>query len=423
MKTLSMNLYLTAGCMLALSMFTGCSKGNQNNNPSNNPPAITSLSVTSGNYQTYVTISGTGFSTTAANDKVAFNGVPATILNAGSATQILVSVPLAAGTGNVTITVNGQTAKGGIFTYIPTEVAVVLAGSSNMGAVNGQGTAASFGEIDGLAIDASGNVYVGDQFNNLIRAITPQGLVTTLAGSGSVGLANGIGTAASFSQPSGVATDSNGNVYVADTGNGSIMEITSNGQVSTITDSSGVHKTYGHPYYMATDLHNNVFFCDQGGSVIREITSAGMISTYFTASGSFNGFYGLAIDKSGNIYGCDDSGNEIDKVSNGVMSVFAGNASIIGGGLNGTGGAASFSAPYGLTISAAGNLFIMDRGNQDIREVTSAAVVTTFAAGGGGFYEGPVNMVSFAGQTAIMVDASNSLYIADGHAIRKISVQ
>jgi len=106
-----------------------------------------------------------------------------------------------------------------------------LAGSGSGGSADGTGTAASFYRPRGVAVDGSGNVYVGDRSNHLIRKITSAGVVTTLAGSGSQGSANGTGTAASFNNPSGVAVDGSGNVYVGDRSNHLIRKITSAGVV------------------------------------------------------------------------------------------------------------------------------------------------------------------------------------------------
>jgi sugar lactone lactonase YvrE len=422
------DLYHFLGFWMVLTLvnfISGCSKGGSNPKPANNTSAatITSLSVSSGPYFTNVTITGTGFSSTAANDHVFFNGVAATFIVVSS-TSIQTSVPLAAGTGPVTVTVNGKTATGPTFTYQTAEVVTLFAGGGSGTSTNGTGTAASFSSILALAADISGNVFVADQGNNLIRKITPAGVVTTFAGSGSAGSTDGTGTAASFNVPSGVATDAAGNVYVADKGNGFIRKITPGGQVSTLTvNGTGKQVSYGSPDYVVVDGNNNVFFTDLAGTVIREISPSGEVTTAYTEGVSSNGIYGMVLDKTGNFFTIDESDNQIDKISSGSLTVFAGNGSLIGGAIDGTGKSASFYQPWGLAIDANGNLFVNDRGNSLIREITPAAVVTTFAGRDGANYVGPVNFVNLAGLDGITVDPAGNLYVAENGIIRKISFQ
>jgi streptogramin lyase len=161
----------------------------------------------------------------------------------------------------------------------PGGVVSTLAGGGPCCATNGTGTAASFGNPNGVAVDTSGNVYVADYSNNLIRKITPGGVVTTLAGSGAQGSANGTGTAASFYQPEGVAVDSCGNLYVADTKNNLIREITPGGVVTTLagsvspgsTNGTGTAASFYFTAGVAIGTTGNVYVADEGNYLIREI--------------------------------------------------------------------------------------------------------------------------------------------------------
>ncbi|MDP6772479.1 MAG: Ig-like domain-containing protein, partial [Anaerolineales bacterium] len=163
---------------------------------------------------------------------------------------------------------------------IPPEVKT-LAGSGSIGSADGTGTAASFKYPEGLAVDFIGNVYVADTWNHLIRKITPAGVVTTLAGSGYEGSANGTGTAASFRLPSGIAVDGSGNVYVADHTNNRIRKITSAGVVTTLAgsgsegsaDGTGTAASFYYPAGVAVDGSGNVYVAGHGNHLIRKIAT------------------------------------------------------------------------------------------------------------------------------------------------------
>jgi streptogramin lyase len=163
-----------------------------------------------------------------------------------------------------------------------------LAGlSGTPGATDGRDTSARFNLPESVAVDASGNLYVADNGNNLIRKIAPDGTVSTLAGSGQVGSGNGQGTAASFNSPFGIAVDPSGNVYVADSGNNLIRKISPAGAVTTIAGSgvkgagnaTGVTASFNTPSGVAVDAAGNVYVADENNNLIRKITAAGVVST------------------------------------------------------------------------------------------------------------------------------------------------
>ena len=415
--------YQVSVFLLLSALFQSCSKSSSNPNPANTGPSvtITSLSVTSGDYTTPVMIKGAGFSTTIADDKVFFNGVQATVETASSPV-IYTTVPLAAGTGNVTVTVNGATATGPAFTYQVTEVATLLAGGGGPGSSNGTGSAASFSQTIALAADGSGTVYVADQLNEVIRKITPTGLVTTFAGSGTAGYADGTGTAASFSYPSGVATDAAGNVYVADKNNGYIRKITTNGTVSTLTvDGSGNPLAYGNPYYITLDASGNIFFSDNQGSIVRELSTTGIVTTVYNGTATDLTIFGLAVDKSDNVFIAD--GMQVDKITAGSIAEFAGSDSMLGGDINGTGTAASFYGIWDIAIAGNNNIYVLDTGNEDIRMITPAAVVTTFGGQDPANFTGPVNVVRFGAYKSIAADNSGNFYVGGNYSILKVSMQ
>jgi DNA-binding beta-propeller fold protein YncE len=323
-----------------------------------------------------------------------------------------------------------------------------LAGTvGTQGSADGTGSAASFYTPAGIAMDAGGNLYVADAYNNTIRKITSAGVVTTLAGTaGSFGSTDGTGSAASFRWPYGIAVDASGNAYVADTGNNTIRKITSAGMVTTLagtagrsgsTDGTGSAASFDDPEGIAVDASGNVYVADYGNDTIRKVTSAGVVTTLAGNAGtqgstdgtgsaaSFDYPQGIAVDASGNIYVADSYNNAIRKITSaGVVTTLAGTAGVWGS-TDGTGSAASFHLPQGIAVDASGNIYVADYGNDTIRKITSAGVVTTLAgtAGVWGSTDGTGPAASFAYPGGITVDASGNDYVADtwNDTIRKIT--
>ncbi|MBI4882639.1 MAG: hypothetical protein HY826_01135 [Actinobacteria bacterium] len=289
-----------------------------------------------------------------------------------------------------------------------------------------------FDDPTGVAVDGVGNIYVADRLNNRIRKITPTGIVSTLAGQTAAGSANLTGALASFNFPEGVAVDNKGNVYVADTANFLIRKITPLGLVSTLAgstlsagfqDATGTSALFASPRGLAVDTAGNVYVADQNNNRIRKITPAGVVTTLAgqTASGSADGTgaaaqftdpRGVAVDSAGNVYVADAGNNLIRKVTAaGVVTTLAGSTA---GFLDGTGAGAQFNAPFGVAVDASGNVYVTDQGNARIRKVTAAGVVTTLAGTSPASYaDGVGTDARFSNPRGIAIDTSGTIYIGD----------
>jgi sugar lactone lactonase YvrE len=286
----------------------------------------------------------------------------------------------------------------------------------------------------GVAVDSTGNVYVADYNNNRIRKITSAGVVTTLAGSGTAGFADGTGAAAQFNTPAEVAVDSAGVVYVADRMNHRIRRITPEGLVSTLAGSgtagfangTGTAAQFNYPWGITLDSAGNVYVGDTMNHRIRKITSAGVVST-LAGSGTagfadgtgtdaqFNYPRGIALDSAGNVYVADGTNNRIRRITSaGVVTTLAGNKYV--GFANGTGTAAQFNRPNGITLDSAGNVYVGDTMNHRIRKITSAGVVSTLAGSGTqGSLDSIPTVAKFDYPYGLAVDSEGNVYVADGN--------
>lgn len=318
-----------------------------------------------------------------------------------------------------------------------------LAGSPAPASVDAVGTSARFSFPTSVAVDRNGNVHVTDLLNHTIRRITSLGIVTTYAGTpGLPGSANGIGRAARFSSPSAIAVDSDGSLYVADTGNHTIRKISVVGNVSTLAGTAGLAGSangagatarFDRPSGIAVDSAGNVYVSDTYNHTIRKITSTGVVTTLAGTAGLFGQVDGsgsavrfnfpgaLAVDTSLNVYVADQD-RVIRKITpNGVVTTLAGSSTK--GSTDGTGTSARFDQPAGLALDVAGNLLVADSNNSTIRQITPAGVVTTIGGSAGqiGSINGPGSIARFNRPFGIAVDTTGTLYIADtyNNAVRR----
>ena len=269
----------------------------------------------------------------------------------------------------------------------------------------------------------------------------------TLAGTaGSSGSTDGTGSAARFDFPASVSVDSAGNVYVADTFNHTIRKVTSGGVVTTLagtagssgsTDGTGSAARFDFPASVSVDSAGNVYVADTFNHTIRKITSAGVVTTLAGTAGSSGSTDGtgsaarfdfptsVSVDTAGNVFVADSGNNTIRKVTNaGVVTTLAGLAGFPGS-TDATGSAARFSSPHGVAVDTAGNVFVADRNNHTIRKVTSAGVVTTLAgtAGSSGSTDATGSAARFDNPIGVTVDTAGNVFVADTYnsTIRKVT--
>ena len=315
-----------------------------------------------------------------------------------------------------------------------TSVVSTLAGTVGVqGSANG--SPGTFRSPCGIAVDGSGNLYVADRNNNAVRKVTAGGVVSTLAGTpGVYGSADGTGGTASFNSPYGVAVDATGTVFLADINDFTIRKITAAGVVTTLagvhgqqggTDGPAASARFSYPTGVAVDAAGNVFVVDNGDHTVRKITPGGTVSTFAGQAGSQGSadgpgagarFYfpeGLAIDGAGNLYVTDGSNRTIRKITPaGVVSTLAGTAGVAGNA-DGFGAAASFSNPRGIASDAGGTLYVAD--NQTIRRIAPNGLVTTMAGtyNSAGSTDGPALSARFNGPIGVAVDAAGAVYVTD----------
>lgn len=353
----------------------------------------------------------------------------------GTGTAALFNEPfgvVADSAGNVFV---ADTNSNAIRKITPAGVVTTLAGGSGQGTTDGTGTAAKFHEPHGIAIDSAGTLYVADYENHLVRKVTSAGVVTTLAGGAdALGYVDGQGTAARFMALQGIAVDSAGNVYVTESGNKDVRKISPSGLVTTLASGPG---KFGGPQGLAIDTSGNLYVGDYSANVVRKVTSTGLVSVYAgtaptagssdgtTSTALFNGPWGVAIDSSNNIYIGDTLNNTVRKISpSGTVTTLAGLPGRTSS-VDGSASTARFEDPYAIAADGSGNLYVADATDHSIRKITSDGTVTTMAGKGGSFgsTDGTGNAARFKNPLGIAADSAGNVYVADtgNSAIRKIT--
>jgi streptogramin lyase len=321
----------------------------------------------------------------------------------------------------------------GQFYYVTPYTFTTLAGKTGVaGSTNGQGTAARFHSPGGVRLDNAGNVYVSDTANDTIRRVTPEGVVTTLAGkAGSYGTNDGTGSNARFNVPYGLVVDTNGNVYVADSGNDTIRKLTPDGtnwNVTTIAghtlhpgikDGPGTNALFNGLQDVSIDTNGNLYVADWGNNALREITWDGTNWDVTTISTEFPSAECVSVDTNGNVYVGDGDGTIREATpAEGYWNVttLAGQSGIIAS-RDGTNQYALFSNPTGIAVDNNGDVYVSDGGNNTIRILRPEGanwVTTTLAGPGAGTnIDGTGKSAEFNFPDDLAVDSAANVYVAD----------
>lgn len=329
----------------------------------------------------------------------------------------------------------------------PTITTVAGNGTSGYSGDGGSATSAELNSPYGVSVDASGNVYIADTGNSVIRKIDSAGKITTIAGIGTNGYSGdgGPATAAALFSPTRAAADHAGNVYIADVYNNRIRKIDASGQITTIAGTG----TYGYsgdggpatsaelywPDAVAVDTADNVYVSDTVNNRIRKIDTSGMITTI--AGTGFAGVLGdggpavsaqvnepedVAVDSHGNLYIADYGNSKIRKIdASGTITTIAGTGSIGYGGDGGPATSAVLNLPTGVAVDTVGNVYIADYQNSRIRKIDTSGVITTLAGTGTSGFSGDGGSPTSAELNwpeEVATDNAGNVYIADYNNMR-----
>ena len=394
--------------------------------------------------------------------KVSTSGIITTIAGTGSygysgdggpASAAVTGMPyatIADGSGNLYFSDYGNDVIRKI--VLSTGIITTIAGNNVVG-YSGDGVAATatkLNYVEGMAVDASGNLLLADTYNSRIRKVAPSGIITTVAG-GNPG--NGLPAAsASFLLMDDLASDGYGNMYVVSESYHEAWKISSSGIVTNLAGNStpayagdggpATAASLFNPASVAADKYGNVFIADQGNKVGRKINAAGIISTFsgkgtsrYSGDGSaataanLTNVTGVAVDTAGNLYLADADNNVVRMVNtSGIITTFAGSSTSCGSGSCGDGGpatAANLNYPRKVACDRRGNVYIADEFNMLVRKVDASGIITTFAGTGISGYSGdggPATAAALGTVVSVHADRYNNIYIGDylASAVRRV---
>lgn len=425
---------------LVLIAITACDK---DKTVASSAPVINTVWPLDGNPSTIVTIRGKNFSTVRTENIVQFNGVNAIVIEANQG-ELLAVAPVTGTTGAITVAVRNSTVTGPVFTYKAPQQEYnvkLFAGDLTAGSVDGALSVSRLKSPEGVEVDATGNLIITDRGNNRIRKVSLAGIMSSVAGADVAGFVNGAAADARFRLPWKSTVDAAGNIIVADRDNHCIRKITPAGVVSTIAgsgtagyaDGPAATAMFNQPLDVAADAAGNIYVADNLNHRIRKIAPSGDVSTlagdgtaaFANGTGTaakLRNPSGLAIDKEGNLIVADRLNHRIRKITPaGVATSIAGDG--VSGYKDGEAGAARFADPYGVAVDGNGNIIIADLNNNKVRKLADVTV-STLAGSSKGFLDGVGTVAQLSSPTDVCVDADGNVYVADlgNNCIRKITL-
>ncbi|MEK6837071.1 MAG: IPT/TIG domain-containing protein, partial [Nanoarchaeota archaeon] len=403
---------------------------------------VTNISPTSGGVGTDVTITGLNFGATQGISFVSFNGTQASA-SSWSYTAIVATVPsgVSLSIGLVTVTVNGITGNGLPFSVPLRSGYITTVAGSGSTIFSGDGRPAPSAGISAadLAVDSEGNLYIAS--GSRIRKVDTYGTITTIAGTGESGYSGDGGPAiyAKLFSALGLAMDSMGNLYIAEGIGHRIRKVSIDGTISTVAGSGiagysgdgalAISAQLANPSGVAVDNQGNLFIADKYNHCVRKVSADGIITTIAGIGGGGGGYYGdggpatnawlyypskVTVDNAGNLFIADTQNNRVRKVdTSGIITTVLG-----------TGSFTVLYYPEGIAVDAQGNLYVSDMGHDRVLKVTPDGSTTRYA--GNGIYSsygdgGPATSAAIAAPTGLALDAEGNLFIVDwGSRIRKV---
>ena len=299
----------------------------------------------------------------------------------------------------------------------------------------------------GVQVDAAGNLYVSDAAGQTVRKISSDFKISTLAGNAlSQGSTDGVAAAAKFNEPTGLVLNADNSLLLADTSNAALRQISTVGTVTTFagtsgskgsTDATGTAARFSAPVGLARDGSGNYYVADQTNHTIRKISASGVVTTLAGTAGQsgsvdgtgaaarFNLPTGITCNAQGDLYVSDLGSHLIRKITAaGVVTTLAGQAGV-SGSTDGSGTAARFFRPAGLAIDSAGNIYVADMGNSTLRKISASGVVSTLAGLPtiDGLMDGTGSNAWFAEPQGLTLDSAGNIYVADtaNAVLRKVT--
>lgn len=407
----------------------------------NTSPFVMAVVPVQGQPNDVIRIQGRNFSGVRENNEVLFNDQPAVVIEA-SHNELQIVVPQGSGDAHVYVRVSGQDAQGAVpaFSYLEFTDYVVgtVAGESTFGLQDGTGVEARFRNPEGVAISPEGDIIVADRANNSIRRLTTEGVVTTIMGDGSTGYADGDVSVAKLNYPWKTCVDKDGNIYIVDNRNHAIRKIDTKGLVSTVAgtgvagfaDGPGAQAQFNQPVDVAVDANGVLYVADNANHKIRKITPEGEVSTVAggaagfsdgdVATALFRNPSGITVDADGNVFVADRLNHRIRKIdmASGKVSTVAGAGTT--GSRDGLASEAQFNNPYGLEVDQDGSIVVADLNNNKIRMIENGTV-STIAGSSTGFLDGAGVVAKFTSPTDVAI-LDGIIYVADlgNHRVRKV---